>query len=296
MFLFTFPWRRKQLGFKVYIVSRHFLQHTRRRHHSCWHLLQISFPPFWTSSNTAYMSACHTVTLPLLLTNTEPQCSKYAITLRGLVFATQPHCGQQRSSPGDNEFKIITTHRRSSSGQQPTEWTQFEGNRTWQKDFSCRYLKYFCIQNIWAPGSTQHRSVASLVSRTTEIACAGPGPDKARVTKPGPVLAHLCKFIYRVASKKFATSIACRLASLQLAGGARLWPGCGSNSSVLTQYTIQISKFKKSSSSGGWSPVLLNKLQLSKRLHTRVEVARWKPQEISTDAGVPRLYKTLLIQ
>ena len=76
------------------------------------------------------MSACHTVTLPLLLTNTEAQCSKYAITLRGLVFATQPHCGQQRSSPGDNEFKIITTHRRSSSGQQPTEWTQFEGNRT----------------------------------------------------------------------------------------------------------------------------------------------------------------------
>ena len=99
MFLFTFPWMRKQLGLRVYIVSRHFLQHTRRRHHSCWHLLQVSFPPFWTSSNTGYMSDCHTVTLPLLLTNTEPQCSKYAITLRGLVFATQPHCGQQRSSP-----------------------------------------------------------------------------------------------------------------------------------------------------------------------------------------------------
>ena len=36
-------------------------------------------------------------------------------------------------------------------------------------------------------------TVASLVSRRTEIACACPGPDKARVTKPGPVLAHLCK-------------------------------------------------------------------------------------------------------
>ena len=151
------PWRKKKLGLRVYNVSRHFLQHTRRRHHNCWHLLQVSFPPYWTSSNTAYMSDCHTVTLPLLLTNTEPQCSKYAITLRGLVFTAQPHCGQQRSSPGDNDFKIITTDHRSGSGHRPTEWTQFEGNQTWQKDFSCRYLKYFCIQNIWAPGSTLHR-------------------------------------------------------------------------------------------------------------------------------------------
>ena len=76
------------------------------------------------------MSDCHTVTLPLLLTNTEPQCSKYAITLRGLVFTAQPHCGQQRSSPGDNDFKIITTDHRSGSGHRPTEWTQFEGNQT----------------------------------------------------------------------------------------------------------------------------------------------------------------------